>query len=112
MLLLRYHLLFVPDGRGTWNRAEAGVAVRRVVIDPHFGVATVLVRMVAGSRCAVRGQQIYVLDGEARLTDGDGLRCGDFCGTLTGTVEVADSPTGCLLLVLAARGAIAQEAGA
>ena len=94
-----------------WGQAEAGVAVRRVAIDPRFGVATVLVRMAAGSRCAVRGQQIYVLDGEARLTHSAALHAGDFSGTLTGTIEVSDSPTGCLLLVLAARGAIAQEAG-
>lgn len=107
----RRGLLFVPDGRGTWARAETGVAVRRVAVDPHFGVATVLVRMAAGSRGAVRGQQIYVLDGEARLTDGGALRAGDFCGTVTGVAEVSDSPTGCLLLVLAARGTIAQEVG-
>ena len=104
-------LLFVPDGRGSWGHPERGVAVRRVAIDPRFGVATVLVRMAARSRGAVRGQQIYVLDGEARLTDGGALRAGDFCGTVTGLAEVSDSPMGCLLLVLAARGAIAPEVG-
>ena len=46
-------LLFVPDGRGTWGHPETGVAVRRVAIDARFGVATVLVRMAAGSRSAV-----------------------------------------------------------
>jgi hypothetical protein len=61
----RRGLLFVPDGRGAWSHPETGVAVRRVAVDARFGVATVLVRMAAGSQCAVRGQQIYVLDGEA-----------------------------------------------
>lgn len=76
------------------------------------GVATVLVRMAAGSHGAIRGQQIYVLSGEARLTDGGPLHAGDFCGTVTGTAEITDSPAGCLLLVLAARGAIAKEVNA
>jgi hypothetical protein len=107
----RRGLLFVPDGRGSWHSAEPGVAVRRLALDPHLGVATVVVRMAPGSRGPVRGRQMYVLDGAARLTVGGPLRTGDFCGTLTGTIEVADSPTGCLLLVLAARGAIAQEVG-
>jgi len=66
-------LLFVPDGRGTWGRPETGVAVRRVAIDARFGVATVLVRMAAGSRGAVRGQQIYVLDGEGRVLHRGGM---------------------------------------
>jgi quercetin dioxygenase-like cupin family protein len=102
-------LLFVPDREGAWGPREAGVTTRRVAIDPAFGVATVLVRMEAGSRGAIRGQQIYVLTGEARLADGELLRAGDFCGTPAGTAEVTESPTGCLLLVLAARGAIARE---
>jgi hypothetical protein len=75
-------------------------------------VATVVVRMAAGSRYALRGREIYVLDGDVWLAQGGALGPGDFCGTLAGTVEVAGSSTGCHLLVLSARGAIAQEGGA
>ena len=32
-----------------------------------------------------------------------------FCGTLAGIGEITDSPAGCLLRVLAARGAIERE---
>jgi anti-sigma factor ChrR (cupin superfamily) len=102
-------LLVVPEGRGPWTALEAGVAVRRIAVDSRFGVATALVRMAAGSRHAVRGQQIYVLEGAARLSSGEALGRGDFCGTVMGAVEVAGSPAGCLLLVLAARGTIARE---
>jgi quercetin dioxygenase-like cupin family protein len=101
-------LLFVPDG-GAWGHQTAGVAVRHVALDPLFGVATVLVRMAPGSRGAIRGQQIYVLRGEARLAGGELLSAGDYCGTPAGTAEVADSPAGGLILVLAARGSITRE---
>jgi anti-sigma factor ChrR (cupin superfamily) len=102
-------LLFVPASRGTWTPLEGGLAVRRIAVDGRFGVATALVRMAAGSRAGVRGQQIYVLEGAARLRSGEALGAGDFCGTVAGTAEVVDSAAGCLLLVLAARDAIAQE---
>jgi hypothetical protein len=102
-------LLFVPDGDGAWGHQAGGVAVRHVALDPLFGVATVLVRMAPGSRGAIRGQQIYVLRGEARLAGGEILGAGDFCGTPAGTAEVADSPAGGLILVLAARGSITRE---
>ena len=41
----------------------------------------------------------------------EALRVGDFCGTVTGTTTITDSPTGGLLLVLGARGAITGETG-
>jgi quercetin dioxygenase-like cupin family protein len=101
-------LLLVSADHGAWESRDQGVAVRQVALDSGFGVATILVRMAAGSRSAVRGRQIYVLSGEARLSDGPALSAGDFCGTLTGTAEVTDSAAGCLLLVLSARGALTQ----
>jgi quercetin dioxygenase-like cupin family protein len=104
-------LLFVPGGQRPWRRLHPGVAVRRLAVDAQFGVATVVVRMEARSRYAVRGREIYVLEGEAQLADGAPLRAGDFCGAVAGTVEVAESATGCRLLVLAARGTLAQEVG-
>jgi hypothetical protein len=85
------------------------VAVQRVAVDLRYGVATVVVRMDPRSRYAVRGREIYVLGGEARLTDGGALRAGDFCGAVAGAVEIAESTPGCRLLVLAARGALAGD---
>jgi anti-sigma factor ChrR (cupin superfamily) len=102
-------LLFAPGGRGEWHSLHPGVAVQRVAVDLRYGVATVVVRMDPRSRYAVRGREIYVLGGEARLTDGGALRAGDFCGAVAGAVEVAESTSGCRLLVLAARGALAGD---
>jgi hypothetical protein len=42
------------------------------------------------------------------VSNADGA--GDFCGTVTGTTPVTDSPEGGLLLALGARGVIAREA--
>jgi anti-sigma factor ChrR (cupin superfamily) len=97
-------ILFVAASEGAWHLREPGIEVKRVAVDDGFGVATVVVRMTAGTRHPIRGGQIYVLEGAARLAGGEELRAGDFCGTAAGTAEVAESVSGCLLLVLSARG--------
>jgi quercetin dioxygenase-like cupin family protein len=104
-------LVIVHASEGIWRDGpSAGVAVKRLFIDPARGTMTALVRMQAGARLPphrhVTTEQLYMLEGDGHVA-GHVLGPGDYYHIAAGSIhDVTSTDNGCIFLLISSRAEI------
>ena len=104
-------LVIVHASEGTWRDGPAaGVAIKRLFIDPTRETMTALVRMQAGARLPphrhVTTEQLYMLEGDGHVA-GHVLGPGDYYHIAAGSIhDVTSTDHGCLFLLISSRAEI------
>ena len=97
-------LTLVRAGEGRWEPVMAGVAVKRLAFDAERRIATMLIRMLPGTRYPAhrhaQAEECLVIDGDLHIGDDFVMHAGDFQRAERDSTHLPQwTEKGCLLFI-------------